>query len=200
MALTTKGQENYTAINLSAIDITITQKAENTPAPVEPDPEPTYYTVTLPAVEGAATAPVAGSYEVEAWSTFRFYLTPGEGYAEKSQPVVTTDRGETIQPRASDGAYLVKYVRQDVVISISGIVPDIPTGITDLDADICIRVSNGTLLISVPQTANAFVTDTSGRILRTLRLVPGTTRVEGLHSGIYIVKIAGQEGRKVIVN
>lgn len=185
-------------------DVTITAEgiSKIPDPPYVPDPPyaPVYYTVSLPAVEGVTTDPAAGDYEVESWDSFRFYLTLAEGYKNDSHPIVTTDRGETIQPRTSDGAYLIKYVRQDVVISISGIVPDIPTGITDLDTDICIRVANGTLLISVPQTANAFVTDISGRILRTLRLVPGTTRVEGLHSGIYIVKIAGQEGRKVIVN
>lgn len=192
------GNEATTA----SVSFTLTDPAPPVTPPVTPpdDTEPTYYTVTLPEVEGATTDPTAGDYDVESYSSFRFRLTLAEGYANNSKPVVTTNRGETIEPRSSDGAYLIKYVRQDIVISISGIVPDIPTGITGLDAETRIRVANGTLLISVPQTADAFITDTSGRILRTLRLVPGTTRVEGLHSGIYIVKIAGQEGRKVIVN
>ena len=170
--------------------------------PVTPpdDTEPTYYTVTLPEVEGAITDPTAGDYNVESYSSFRFRLTLAEGYVNNSKPIVTTDRGETIEPRSSDGAYLIKYMRQDIVILISGIVPDIPTGITGLDVETRIRVAGGTLLISVPQTADAFIIDTSGHTLRTLRLVLGTTRVEGLHPGIYIVKIAGQEGRKVIVN
>lgn len=157
-------------------------------------------TVVLPAVEGATTNPLAGIHEVDSLGSFLFYLTPNEGYDEASQPIVRTDRGETIEPRQSDGAYIIKNVGQNVVVLIFGIVPDVPTGITDIDNETHIRVVNGTLQITVPQTADAFITDMSGRILRTLQLTAGTTRVEGLHSGIYIVKINGQKGRKVIVN
>lgn len=128
------------------------------------------------------------------------YLTPNEDYDEASQPVVRTDRGETIEPRQSDGAYIIKNVSQNVVVLISGIVPDVPTGITDIDSETDIRVVDGTLQITVPQTADTWITDISGRILRTLKLTSGTTRLEGLHRGIYIVKISGQKGRKVIVN
>ena len=97
------------------------------PDPVEPDPPyvPIYYSVYLPQVEGAVTDPGPGEYEVESWSTFRFYLTLDSAYSE-SQPVVTTDRGETLQPRTSDGAYLVKYVRTDVEVFIDGIVQNPP--------------------------------------------------------------------------
>lgn len=168
------------------------------PAP-SPSPQPTYYTVTLPEVEGVITNPVAGDYEIQQFRSFSFRLTLAEGYANDSQPVVTTNRGETVEPRQSDGAYLIEDVEQDVVISISGIVPDIPTGIVDLAAGTRIYVAGGTLLISVSQASDAFITDTSGRMLRALRLVPGTTRIEGLHSGVYIVKIDGREGRKVII-
>lgn len=174
----------------------------NPTPPVTPPEEvdPTCYTVTLPAVEGATTDPVAGSYEVESWDNFRFYLTLDEAY-NLSEPIVRTDRGETIRPRSSDGAYIVKSVRSDIEIFIDGVEknPD-PVGNVEVDPNTYLRVAGGCLQITVPQTADAFITDTSGRILRTLRLVPGTTRVEGLHAGIYIVKIAGQEGRKVIIN
>lgn len=156
-------------------------------------------TVTLPDVEGVTFNPLAGSHEVKPQGSFRFYLTLAEGYKEKSQPVVTTDRGYTINPRPSDGAYVLFDVSRDIVISISGIVPDTPTGIADIDNATHIRTVDGTLQITVPHPTDAIITDTSGRLLRTLKLTPGTTPVEGLHPGIYIVKINGQEGRKVIV-
>lgn len=182
-----------------AINFTLTAPAPAPEPGPSPSPQPTYYTVTLPEVEGAITGPVAGDYEIQQFHSFSFHLTLAEGYANDSQPVVTTNRGETVEPRQSDGAYLIENVEQDVVISISGIVPDIPTGIVDLAAGTRIYVAGGTLLISVSQASDAFITDTSGRMLRVLRLVPGTTRVEGLHSGVYIVKIDGKEGRKVII-
>lgn len=188
------GNETTTA----SISFTLTAPAPAPDPAPGPSPQPTYYTVTLPEVEGAITNPVAGDYEIQQFHSFSFHLTLAEGYGD-SQPVVTTNRGETVEPRQSDGAYLIENVEQDVVISISGIVPDIPTGIVDLAAGTRIYVAGGTLLISVSQASDAFITDTSGRMLRTLRLVPGTTRVEGLHSGVYIVKIDGREGRKVII-
>ncbi|WP_449038520.1 InlB B-repeat-containing protein, partial [Parabacteroides goldsteinii] len=120
-----------------------------------PEPEPTvYYTVTLPFVEGAATDPVAGDYDVESWSTFRFYLTIDKAYSQ-SQPVVTTSRGETLTPRTSDGAYLLKYVRTDVEIYIDGIEKNNPVAnepiraaapepeIWSEDACLCIRLPEG---------------------------------------------------------
>lgn len=122
----------------------------------ELEPEPTvYYTVTLPFVEGAVTDPVAGDYDVESWSTFRFYLTIDTAYSQ-SQPVVTTSRGETLQPRTSDGAYLLKYVRTDVEVYIDGILLNSPPvanepiraaapepEIWSEDACLCIRLPEG---------------------------------------------------------
>ncbi len=182
----------------------------------EPEPEPTvYYTVTLPEVEGATTDPVAGSYEVEAWSTFRFYLTTDTAYSE-SQPVVTTDRGETLTPRSSDGAYLVKYVRSDVEVFIDGLFPNNPVAnesITDPHAAadsalpriwtepsaLCILFPDG---FSADSAASAGVPvrilSPDGRLLATFQAAPGLSRRQQLPTGIYIVWI-GDTVRKVVV-
>ena len=107
-----------------------------------------------PQVEGAATDPGPGEYDVESWSTFRFYLTLDTAYSQ-SQPIVTTDRGETLVPRTSDGAYLVKYVRTDVEVYIDGIEKNNPVAnepirtaapepeIWSEDACLCIRLPEG---------------------------------------------------------
>ena len=119
-------------------------------------PDPIYYTVTIPAVEGATTDPVAGEYQVESWSSFRFYLTLDSDY-NQSEPVVTTDRGETLIPRTSDGAYIVKYVHDDVAISIDGIVknPD-PVANEELQTEgIRIYAANGYLHIHTSKPENA---------------------------------------------
>ena len=171
-----------------------------TPEP-EPEPMPTvYYTVTLPAVEGAITDPAAGTYEVESWSTFRFYLTLDTAYSE-SQPVVTTSRYETLAPRSSDGAYQVKYVRNDVEVYIDGIVknPDPVANETLATVPATVRVFGNALSITVPQATTAIIFDLAGRPQRNLRLPDGETRVEGLPSGAYIVKFENGEVVKVIV-
>ena len=172
--------------------------------PTPPPPPPTvYYTVTLPFVEGAVTDPVAGDYEVESWSTFRFYLTLDADYDE-SQPVVTTSRGETLQPRTSDGAYLVKYVRTDVEIFIDGIEKNPPPvanepiraaapepEIWSENACLCIHLPEG-----LPSSPVRIFTP-EGRLLDSFRSVPGLIRRQ-LPTDIYIVQV-GATVRKVAV-
>ena len=172
--------------------------------PTPPPPPPTvYYTVTLPFVEGAVTDPVAGDYDIESWSTFRFYLTLDADYDE-SQPVVTTSRGETLQPRTSDGAYLVKYVRTDVEIFIDGIVKNPPPvanepiraaapepEIWSENACLCIRLPEG-----LPSSPVRIFT-LEGRLLDSFRSTPGLMRRQ-LPTGIYIVQV-GATVRKVAV-
>ena len=178
------------------------------PPPVvpEPDPEPAptvYYTVTLPSVAGAVTDPVAGDYDIESWSTFRFYLTLDTAY-NQSQPVVTTSRGETLQPRSSDGAYLVKYVRTDVEIFIDGIVKNPPPVANETiraespepeiwseNACLCIRLPEG-----MPSSPVRIFTP-EGRLLDSFRSVPGLNRRQ-LPTNIYIVQV-GATVRKVVI-
>lgn len=174
------------------------------PEPVEPDPPyvPIYYSVYLPQVEGAATDPGPGEYDVESWSTFRFYLTLDTAYSQ-SQPIVTTDRGETLVPRTSDGAYLVKYVRTDVEVYIDGIEKNNPVAnepirtaapepeIWSEDACLCIRLPEG-----LP-TSPVRIFTAEGRLLDSFRSTPGLNRRQ-LPTGIYIVQV-GATVRKVAI-
>lgn len=179
-------------------NVTLSATFEPIPAPpVTPDPDPVpdpsptvYYTVTLPAVEGATTDPVAGEYEVEAWGSFRFYLTLDKEY-DKSEPVVKTDRGETITPRSSDGAYIVKYVRNDVEIFIDGIVknPD-PVGNKVVATDaVKVWAAKGNLHISTVTGQTARVYNLAGSLVKQAEIPAGDT-LWPLPSGIYIVQIA----------
>lgn len=164
-----------------------------------PDPEPTYYTVTLPSVEGAATDPVAGDYDVESWDNFRFYLTLDADY-NQSVPVVTTDRGETITPRTSDGAYIVKYVHSDLVISIGGIVKNPPpVANAEIQSGTRIFTRDGSLFITTDRPARAQVIALTGQLIRSLSLPAGTTRVDALAIGVYIVRLDDGMTRKVII-
>ena len=181
-------------------DVTLSATFEPIPVPpVTPDPDPdpvpdpsptVYYTVTLPAVEGATTDPVAGEYEVESWGSFRFYLTLDKEY-DKSEPVVKTDRFETITPRSSDGAYVVKYVRGDVEIFIDGIVknPD-PVGNEVVATDaVNVWAAKGNLHISTVTGQTARVYNLAGSLVKQAEIPAGDT-LWPLPSGIYIVQIA----------
>lgn len=168
----------------------------------EPNPEPgpgpdypiTYYSVILPQVEGITTDPEAGEYEIESWSSFRFYLTLAPEY-DQSTPIVTTDRGETITPRTNDGAYLIKYVRSNVEIFIDGVVKNtgsVANGTVEADG-INIRASKGILDIHVPHPETVSVYSFSGLLLHSRELVAGDTRLP-MPSGTFIVKV----GDKVV--
>ncbi|WP_455639987.1 DUF6383 domain-containing protein [Parabacteroides sp.] len=168
-----------------------------------PDPTPTpptvYYTVTLPAVEGVTTDPSAGDYEVEAWSSFRFYLTLDKDY-DLSEPVVTTDRGETIAPQSSDGAYIVKYVRSDVQISIGGIVknPDPVANETIEATSPKVWAENSSLHIQAVAAGKVYVYTTEGKLQTARKLEVGEAYSVHLPAGVYLVVI-GNERFKVVI-
>ncbi|WP_075555713.1 GLUG motif-containing protein [Parabacteroides timonensis] len=176
-------------------DATLSAEFELTPVtpPVDPDPTPpaptVYYTVTLPSVEGAATDPVAGEYEVEAWGNFRFYLTLDKEY-DQSEPVITTDRGETITPRNSDGAYIIKYVRNDVGIFIDNVVknPDPVANETIATDDIKVWAAKGYLHISNPTAQKAQVYNLTGSLVKQADIPAGDTEWQ-LPAGIYIIRV-----------
>ena len=190
-------------IQISDADLYLSARFNYEDPTPPPPPAPIYYSVFLPSVEGAVTDPVAGTYDVESWSTFRFYLTIDTAYSQ-SQPVVTTSRGETLQPRTSDGAYLLKYVRTDVEVYIDGILLNPPPvanepiraaapepEIWSEDACLCIRLPEG-----MP-TSPVRIFTAEGRLLDSFRSVPGLNRRQ-LPTGIYIVQV-GKTARKVAV-
>lgn len=177
----------------------VTPPDDNTDWTPDNNPQPVYYNVTLPDIEGASFDRGTGNHEVEAWSDFIFHLSLAEGYKKDSHPIVTTNRGETIAPRQSDGAYVVKQIRSDVNISVTGIIPDNATGIADIDSETRVRAVGRVLHITVPQEAEAYICDMSGRNLPLQKLAPGTNRVNVYSPGIYIVKIIGEKEHKVIV-
>ena len=166
-------------IQISDADLYLSARFNYEDPTPPPPPAPIYYSVFLPSVEGAVTDPVAGTYDVESWSTFRFYLTIDTAYSQ-SQPVVTTSRGETLTPRTSDGAYLLKYVRNDVEVYIDGILLNPPPvanepirtaapepEIWSENACLCIRLPEG-----LP-TSPVRIFTPEGRLLDSFRSVPG---------------------------
>ena len=190
-------------IQISDADLYLSARFNYEDPTPPPPPAPIYYSVFLPSVEGAVTDPVAGTYDVESWSTFRFYLTIDTAYSQ-SQPVVTTSRGETLQPRTSDGAYLLKYVRTDVEVYIDGILLNPPPvanepiraaapepEIWSEDACLCIRLPEGLL------TSPVRIFTAEGRLLDSFGSTPGLNRRQ-LPTGIYIVHV-GVTVRKVAV-
>lgn len=186
------------------VTVTATFKASSVPPvnpPVDPDdPDdsaPVRYTVTLPAIEGAATDPAAGSYEVEDWTDFTFSLTVDEGYLEQSQPVVKAN-GVTIE--SGDGKkYVLKQVCQDTSIEIEGIVKDHPTANEWIDGGIDIRTEDKAIYVAAPRAMRLRLIDISGRVIRSTELLPGENRIGNIASGIYVLVLDGVGSEKIIV-
>ena len=176
------------SFRMPAYDVTVMAEFEGIPAP----PPPVYYTVTLPSVEGATTDPAPGDYEVESCENFRFYLTLDEDY-NQSEPIVTTDRGETITPRSSDGAYIVKYIRSDVEIFIDGVVknPDPVANETVDTGGIKIYTANGYLHIQAPQPEQVHIFTPDGRLLKAFRTSDNEEQI-ALPKGIYLIRVTNQ--------
>lgn len=174
-------------------------KPDPDPEP-SPEPEPTvYYTVTLPAVEGAATDPVAGAYEVESWGSFRFYLSLDKEY-DQSAPIVTTSRGETITPRTSDGAYIIKYVRQPLDIFIDGIVKNpAPVANEKIEANHPkVWKTGNELHIQAVTDEPGYIYTADGKLQTVCHLIAGEVETVRLPDGIYFVRISKERFKIVL--
>lgn len=183
---TARGLE-FDVDSFSPFGIAWTKAADPTPDPNPvPDPTPVYYTVTLPALEGATTDPVAGDYEVESWSSFRFYLTLDKDY-DQSVPVVTTSRGETIEPRTSDGAYIIKYVRTPVAISIAGIQKNTDVANETIEAGVKVWTEPSALCLETDRTEEVRIVTVSGSTVAVFEAKPGLNR-RALAPGLYIIQ------------
>ena len=166
--------------------------------PYEPDPVITY-TVTLPAVEGITTDPVAGDYSVERYSSFSFTVTVAEGYREQSVPVIKVN-GNVYDPVDADGRYKIKFIRSDQSVTVEGILADTPTANETLSTPAFeLHTEGHTLCITVAQPRLCRLFDPSGRLICSRQLTLGINRLEGLAAGIYFVVVEREGVRKIVV-
>ncbi|WP_456088333.1 InlB B-repeat-containing protein [Parabacteroides sp.] len=158
-------------------------------------PVPTYYTVTLPEVEGVTTNPKAGMRTVEEGYSFSFTLTLHEGY-ESSRPVVKAN-GIVVEPRESDGKYIIRNIEEDTEITIEGIIKDDPTGNATIEGEIKVQAIGSTLHIYLPKAETVSVYTLSGLLYGQQDLSAGSTQMQ-LGRGMYLVKI-GEKTYKIVI-
>lgn len=202
ITVTPKGGQTVTLSNNSTYtmpesEVTFAAIFKGTTPPTPP--ATVYYNVTLPAVEGVTTDPAAGEYEVEAWGSFRFYLTLDKGY-DQSEPVVTTDRGETITPRSSDGAYIVKYIRTDMEIFIDGIVKN-PAPVANEKIETNhpkVWKTGNQLHIQAVTDEPGYIYTPDGKLQTVCHLIAGEVETVRLPDGIYFVRV-GKERFKIVL-
>lgn len=177
-------------ITLHTAPVTVTAGSDPTP------PATTYHTVTLPAVEGAILSPGAGAHSVAAGESFSFTLTLDANY-DQSVPVVTVN-GNALTPDAN-GKYTIADISANLTVAITGIVRNTTTGIEQVENATLIRAESGALLIRTPISVTAQVIALTGNVVRTVRLPTGDSRVDGLASGIYIVRLSNKITKKVMI-
>lgn len=177
---------------LYSLPVEVTEKS----APPYIPPVVSYYTVTLPEVEGARLDKT-GSHTVEEGYSFPFRLTLDADY-DRSQPVVSIDRHgtETLTPEVlADGSlkYRIRDVEQDLTVSITGIVRnDDPTATGSVPAaDVRVRSFGNLLHITVPAPTSARLYDFHGRLLRTALLPAGSSTMPK-PAGPCIVVLGGE--------
>ena len=177
---------------LCSLPVEVTEKS----APPYIPPVYSYYTVTLPEVEGARLDKT-GSHTVEEGYSFPFRLTLDADY-DRSQPVVSIDRHgtETLTPEVlADGSlkYRIRDVEQDLTVSITGIVHnDDPTAAGSVPAaDVRVRSFGNLLHITVPAPTSARLYDFHGRLLRTALLPAGSSTMPK-PAGPCIVVLGGE--------
>lgn len=166
------------------------------PPVTPPTPQPTTYTVTLPALAGASTTPAAGAHTVTEGDGFSFTLTLDADY-DQSVPVVTVN-GNVLTSDAN-GKYTIADISANLTVAITGIVRNTTTGIEQVENATLIRAESSALLIRTPVSVTAQVIALTGNVVRTVRLPAGDSRVDGLASGIYIVRLSNEITKKVII-
>lgn len=169
--------------------LVITAAGNRIPNPEpEPEPTPTTYTVTLPVIEGA-TLTAESSTNVESGKNFAFTLTLKEGYSASNLTVKAN--GSVLLP-ASNGRYVIEKVTSNIVVTVTGIVKDNPTGNTEIvSAGLKVWGENGKLHIQTPVEDTAYIVTFDGRLHKALSLPIGET-VTTVPQDSYIIYIGNQ--------
>lgn len=186
--VTSEGNNATTILSTRSVKVTQTSDPDPTPDPT-PDPDPiVYHSVTIPALVGATTDPVAGVYQVEEWTDFTFSLILHEAY-DQSNPIVTTSRDKILTARISDGKYKVEFVREDIEINVGGIKKNVPTGIDNLLSGIRLwTTAPGILHIHTDSPAEVQIYTFGGHLLKTISALNGETALP-LSTGNYVVVV-----------
>lgn len=159
----------------------------------EPEPEPTYYSITLPSVEGATTSPAAGTYWEYEGSSFSFSLTLDPDY-DQSQPIVKVN-GTEAAPDAN-GTYTIASIYEDIMITIEGVAENTPTGNAEVEENgVKVWAADGQLHLSVPTAEHVWIYTFNGSLIRSLEAVAGDMTIN-LNKGSYII-VVGEKRYKV---
>ncbi len=183
-------------------DVTVEATFSKIPDPL-PDPDPvyptyTYYTITLPKVEGVTTTPSAGSYSCREGSKFSFCLALDSAYSQ-SQPIVTLTDGSILEPDTW-GYYTIRNLYRGLEVFITGIKKNpLPVANATIEFGMQIRVAEGNLYIRLPYPTRIRIITFGGQVIQTLQLPAGDNCIPSLPKGIYLIQPKGGKTVKVVI-
>lgn len=158
-----------------------------------PEPEPTYYSITLPSVKGITTSPTAGTYWEIKGSSFSFSLTLDPDY-DQSQPIVKAN-GTEVTPDAN-GTYTIASIDGDITITVEGVAENTPTGNAEVEeSDVKVWAADGQLHLSIPTVKHVWIYAFNGNLIRSFEEVAGDVTVS-LNKGSYVI-VVGEKRYKV---
>lgn len=159
----------------------------------EPEPEPTYYSIVLPTVEGVTTSPAAGTYWESEGSSFSFSLTLDADY-DQSKPEVKAN-GQVVTPN-ENGTYTLSNISEDITITIEGVTENTPTGNAEVEENgVKVWGADGKLHLSVPSMKRVWIYGFNGKLVRSLGEISGDVSIDP-GKGSYIL-IVGEKRYKV---
>jgi len=165
----------------------------------------TYFTITIPEVDGITTDPVAGTYDVTYGDYFSFYITVDEeanplraGLQPAKHITVKANGVESNPVSLGNGRYLatINNITENVIVEI--IVTDEPpvSNINPESDMVKVYSVDGMLYIETPETATVNVFTLTGQ-LKYQNKVNGMISIPASR-GIYMVKV-GSGVHKVVV-
>lgn len=154
-----------------------------------PEPEPTYYSITLPSVKGITTSPTAGTYWESEGSSFSFSLKLDPDY-DQSQPIVKAN-GTEVTPD-----YTIASIDGDITITVEGVAENTPTGNAEVEeSDVKVWAADGQLHLSIPTVKHVWIYAFNGNLIRSFEEVAGDVTVS-LNKGSYVI-VVGEKRYKV---
>lgn len=143
----------------------------------------TYYTVTIPQVEGVTTDPTAGTYDVTEGNYFVFYIT-----VDPPQQIVVKVNGEVVTPYYlgnNEYEVMITDIEENITVEIN--TGDV--GNMDISAEtVKVYGVNGMLYIDSQKIVPVQVYSINGQLRYHGKTEPMTTGIP-LSPGIYIVKV-----------
>ncbi len=161
-------------------------------------PEPVYYSITIPQVEGIIITPGPGTYQVKSEDQNFLNITPLDGFSIENMQVYVNGTLLSLWDTIGETYYYdLGYINEDTDITIIGVEEKNTTGITDTDNPNRIYTEAGNLLIETDQIRKVRIYTIGGLLYKDFNIAQGINTIP-MPDGIYLVVI-DEKVKKVVI-